>query len=288
MEEDRGEPLTKTNQKISDCVETIYFFSEKSSQMESCTMEISDGEEGLFRAWGNLSGIPSCVVLNYFSVESVPEISPYPYITIGISKEIQPYVREGQTILWETLSQTVKDKYGKNGKATVSITISDTTFGEIPVYEERADNLSMDCLITVEADPIETIYYFSEKTEQIETVVQEIPGGGEAIFEKWRELSGLPNDIILNRYDIITGKESEIMIENSKVSQYTAIEPVIEIELSGSSMDNSRLFQESLLETLAKTAEENFIKNHGKKDKNKMGVKIFIEGDEIYVKENDK
>ena len=233
--------------------ETVYYLSKRSARIESRTVKVRGGEEGLFRAWRNLSGLPSCVVLTHFSVESVPEMSPYPYITIGISEEIQPYIAEDQTALWETLSQTIQDHYGK---ATVTITVADSVLGEIPVYEERADDLSMDSLVIIEENPVETIYYFSEETGQIETVVQEIPGGNEAVFQKWRELSGLPADIALERFEVTAGYTDEITQGSSRMYQYTPIEPIIEIELSADSLPHIGPEDAIRWETLARTARE--------------------------------
>ncbi len=260
-------------------LETIYYFSQKTSQIENCAMENIENEESLFSAWRNLSGLPSCIALDHFSVEFVPEMSPYPYIIVKISKEMQPYIEKDQTVLWKTLSQTIREKYGKSGKATVTISVSDIDLGEIPVYEERADNLSMDCTIILEEDPVETIYYFSEKTSQIESCKTEILGGNEELFYAWRDMSRLPADITLKRFDVITGQTVEITQGSSKMYQYISIDPIIEIELNSSTNNIAQLFQTSLLETLAKTAKEKYIKNY---NKNNVKIKIFAEGDVIY------
>ena len=245
-------------------LETIYYYSRETSQVENCAIENIENEESLFSVWRNLSGLPSCIALDHFSVEFVPEMSPYPYIIVKISKEMQPYIEKDQTVLWKTLSQTIREKYGKSGKATVTITVSDIALGEIPVYEERADSLSMDCTIILEEDPVETIYFFSEKTSQIESCKTEILGGNEELFYAWRDMSRLPADITQG---------------SSKMYQYISIDPIIEIELNSSTNNIAQLFQTSLLETLAKTAKEKYIKNY---NKNNVKIKIFAEGDVIY------
>lgn len=183
-------------------------------------------------------------------------------------------------ILWKTLSQTIQGKYGKSGKATVTISVSDIDLGEIPVYEERADSLSMDCTIILEDDPIETIYYFSEVSSQIQSCKTEILGGNEELFYAWRDMSRLPADITLKRFDVINGQTVEITQGSSKIYQYISIDPIIEIELNGSADNVTQLFQSPLLETLAKTAKEKHIKKYD--DKNNVKIRIFVEGDVIY------
>lgn len=261
-------------------LETIYYYSRETSQVENCAIENIENEESLFSAWRNLSGLPSCIALDHFSVEFVPEMSPYPYIIVKISKEIQPYIEKDQMILWKTLSQTIQGKYGKSGKATVTISVSDIDLGEIPVYEERADSLSMDCTIILEDDPIETIYYFSEVSSQIQSCKTEILGGNEELFYAWRDMSRLPADITLKRFDVINGQTVEITQGSSKIYQYISIDPIIEIELNGSADNVTQLFQSPLLETLAKTAKEKHIKKYD--DKNNVKIRIFVEGDVIY------
>lgn len=118
-----------------------------------------------------------------------------------------------------------------------------------------------------------TIYYLSPENHTIE-VYKGYVNDYYDLFDHWRSMSGLPEEVVLNSININSGYEEMVEYSGSNILQYITVDPVIECDLSATIY--SQLNFEELIETWAQTIQKMW-------EGRSVKLTITVEGGVVYM-----
>lgn len=118
------------------------------------------------------------------------------------------------------------------------------------------------------------IYYLSPESHTIEIYKGHVDDYYD-LFDHWRCMSGLSEEVVLNFIDINSGYETEVDCGGSNVLQYTPTGPIIECDLSAMIYSQSNF--EALIDTWSKTIQ-------GQWEGGVAKLTITVNGNIVYIK----
>lgn len=132
-----------------------------------------------------------------------------------------------------------------------------------------------DCnMVQIETGIDAIICYLSPEDHSVKTYKTHVNDNYE-LFEHWRRLSGLPEDVIINYMEIQSGYEEDIYFGNSKAHRYVSISPIIECDLSSQICLYAQSDFDALVATWAQTIRGQWGSELGK-------LTISVEGEVVY------